>query len=170
VTRRPEGTVNDKLDTGSVELTDCVVEVLASAEPPPFQLDDRVTSTSKFRLRYRYLDLRREHMQRNLRLRAVVNGALRRAMDAQGFCEVETPLLWAPTPEGSRRVRRALTSATRGVLRAAPEPADRQATLDGRRVRSLLPDRAMHARRGPAGRSPIRVLPTRYRSELRRSR
>jgi aspartyl-tRNA synthetase len=102
VTRRPEGTVNDKLDTGSIELTDCVVEVLASAEPPPFQLDDRVDIDEQVRLRYRYLDLRREHMQRNLRLRAVVNGALRRAMDAQGFCEVETPLLWAPTPEGSR--------------------------------------------------------------------
>ena len=102
VTRRPDGTLNDKLDTGSVELTDCVVEVLASAEPPPFQLDDRVEIDEQVRLRYRYLDLRREHMQRNLRLRAVVNGALRRAMDAQGFCEVETPLLWAPTPEGSR--------------------------------------------------------------------
>jgi aspartyl-tRNA synthetase len=102
VTRRPEGTVNDKLDTGSVELTDCVVEILASAEPPPFQLDDRVDIDEQVRLRYRYLDLRREHMQRNLRLRAVVNAAIRRAMDAQGFCEVETPLLWAPTPEGSR--------------------------------------------------------------------
>jgi aspartyl-tRNA synthetase len=102
VTRRPAGTVNDKLDTGSVELTDCVVEILASAEPPPFQLDDRVDVDEQVRLRYRYLDLRREHMQRNLRLRAVVNGAIRRAMDAQGFCEVETPLLWAPTPEGSR--------------------------------------------------------------------
>jgi aspartyl-tRNA synthetase len=102
VTQRPEGTVNDKLDTGSVELTDCIVEILASAEPPPFQLDDRVDIDEQVRLRYRYLDLRREHMQRNLRLRAVVNGALRRAMDAQGFCEVETPLLWAPTPEGSR--------------------------------------------------------------------
>ncbi len=94
--------MNDKLDTGSVELTDCVVEVLASAEAPPFQLDDRVDIDESVRLRYRYLDLRREHMQRNLRLRAVVNAALRRAMDAQGFCEVETPLLWAPTPEGSR--------------------------------------------------------------------
>jgi aspartyl-tRNA synthetase len=102
VTPRPEGTANDKLETGAVELTDCVVEVLAAAEPPPFQLDDRVDIDEQVRLRYRYLDLRREHMQRNLRLRAVVNGALRRAMDAQGFCEVETPLLWAPTPEGSR--------------------------------------------------------------------
>ncbi len=102
VTRRPEGTLNDKLATGQVELTDCVVEVLSAAEPPPFQLDDRVEIDEQVRLRYRYLDLRREHMQRNLRLRAVVNAALRRAMDAQGFCEVETPLLWAPTPEGSR--------------------------------------------------------------------
>jgi aspartyl-tRNA synthetase len=102
VTRRPEGTLNDRLATGSIELTDCVVEVLATAEAPPFQLDDRVDIDESVRLRYRYLDLRREHMQRNLRLRAVVNAALRRAMDAQGFCEVETPLLWAPTPEGSR--------------------------------------------------------------------
>jgi aspartyl-tRNA synthetase len=102
VTRRPDGTVNEKLDTGTIELTDCVVEILAAAEAPPFQLDDRVDIDEQVRLRYRYLDLRREHMQRNLRLRAVVNGAIRRAMDAQGFCEVETPLLWAPTPEGSR--------------------------------------------------------------------
>ena len=102
VTRRPEGTVNEKLATGQVELTDCVVEILAAAEPPPFQLDDRVDIDEQVRLRYRFLDLRREHMQRNLRLRAVVNTAIRNAMDVQGFCEVETPLLWAPTPEGSR--------------------------------------------------------------------
>ena len=76
--------------------------MLSAAEPPPFQLDDRVDIDEQVRLRYRFLDLRREQMQRNLRLRAVVNGALRRAMDAQGFCEVETPLLWAPTPEGAR--------------------------------------------------------------------
>ena len=102
VTRRPDGTVNEKLATGQVELTDCVVEILAAAEPPPFQLDDRVDIDEQVRLRYRFLDLRREHMQRNLRLRAVVNTAIRNAMDVQGFCEVETPLLWAPTPEGSR--------------------------------------------------------------------
>jgi len=102
VTPRPEGTVNVKLSTGAVELSDCEVEVLSLAEVPPFQLDDRVEIDEQVRLRYRYLDIRRDEMQSNLRLRARVNTALRRAMDAQGFCEVETPLLWAPTPEGAR--------------------------------------------------------------------
>jgi aspartyl-tRNA synthetase len=102
VTPRPEGTVNDRLSTGAVELSDCQVEVLSLAEAPPFQLDDRVEIDEQVRLRYRYLDLRRDQMQTNLRLRARVNQALRRAMDDQGFCEVETPLLWAPTPEGAR--------------------------------------------------------------------
>ena len=102
VSQRPEGTVNERLATGEIELTECQVEVLAVADPPPFQLDDRVEIDEQVRLRYRYLDLRRENMQANLRLRAKVNATLRRAMDAQGFCEVETPLLWAPTPEGAR--------------------------------------------------------------------
>jgi aspartyl-tRNA synthetase len=102
VTPRPEGTVNVKLSTGAVEITDCQVEVLSIAEPPPFQLDDRVDIDEQVRLRYRYLDLRREKMQFNLRLRAKVNASIRRSFDAQDFCEVETPLLWAPTPEGAR--------------------------------------------------------------------
>src|ERR1017187_6770936 len=102
VTPRPEGTVNVRLATGAVELSDCQVEVLSLADVPPFQLDDRVDIDEQIRLRYRYLDLRRDQMQRNLRLRAKVNAALRQAMDAQGFCEVEAPLLWAPTPEGAR--------------------------------------------------------------------
>ncbi|MGA2969906.1 MAG: aspartate--tRNA ligase [Acidimicrobiales bacterium] len=102
VSHRPEGTVNDRLATGEVELTECTVEILATAEPPPFQLDDRIDTDEQVRLRYRFLDIRRDAMQRNLRLRAVVNRALRAAMDEQGFCEVETPLLWAPTPEGAR--------------------------------------------------------------------
>ncbi|MGC1237865.1 MAG: aspartate--tRNA ligase [Acidimicrobiales bacterium] len=102
VTPRPEGTVNDRLATGAVELSDCQVEILSRAEAPPFQLDDRVDIDEQVRLKYRYLDIRRGPMQANLRLRAAVNAALRRAMDEQGFCEVETPLLWAPTPEGAR--------------------------------------------------------------------
>jgi len=102
VRQRPEGTINDKLATGAVELTDCVVEVLSAAEPPPFQIDDRSDVDELVRLRYRYIDIRRENMQKNLRLRAAINATLRRSMDRQGFCEVETPLLWAPTPEGAR--------------------------------------------------------------------
>ncbi len=102
VSARPEGTVNERLVTGHVELTDCEVEVLSVAEAPPFQLDERVEVDEAVRLKYRYLDLRRDSMQQSLRLRARVNAALRAAMEAQDFCEVETPLLWAPTPEGAR--------------------------------------------------------------------
>jgi aspartyl-tRNA synthetase len=102
VRERPEGTVNPGIGTGEVEIGDCTVEVLNEAEPPPFSVDDRAESDEPVRLKYRYVDLRRTRMQRNLRLRARVNSAIRAAMDRQGFAEVETPLLWAPTPEGSR--------------------------------------------------------------------
>ncbi len=102
VRHRPEGTVNLGIGTGEVEIGDCTVEVLNEAEPPPFSVDDRDESDEPVRLKHRYVDLRRPRMQRNLRLRARVNAALRRAMDRQGFVEIETPLLWAPTPEGSR--------------------------------------------------------------------
>jgi aspartyl-tRNA synthetase len=99
---RPEGTVNPDLPTGEVELGECTVTVLNTAEPPPFPVDDRADVDEVTRLRYRYIDLRRPRMQSNLRLRSTVNGALRAAMTRQGFVEVETPLLWAPTPEGAR--------------------------------------------------------------------
>ena len=99
---RPEGTANPALSTGEVELGECEVEVLSTAEPPPFSLDARSETDEAVRLRYRYLDLRTDRMQHNLRLRAQVNSALRRAMERQGFVEVETPMLWTPTPEGAR--------------------------------------------------------------------
>jgi aspartyl-tRNA synthetase len=102
VRERPAGTANASLATGDVEVGDCDVEILSVAEPPPFPLTDRVDADEVLRLRHRYLDLRRPAMQRNLRLRAVVNAAIRRSMDAQGFVEVETPMLIASTPEGAR--------------------------------------------------------------------
>ncbi|MGH9172079.1 MAG: aspartate--tRNA ligase [Acidimicrobiales bacterium] len=102
VRRRPEGMANRALATGEVEVGAESVEVLNTAEPPPFPLDGRAAPDEPVRLKYRYVDIRSERMQRNLRIRAGVNAALRRAMDAQGFVEVETPLLWVPTPEGSR--------------------------------------------------------------------
>jgi aspartyl-tRNA synthetase len=102
VRARPDGTVNDDMPTGEVEVVARSVEVLNEAEPPPFPLDDRVDVDEVLRLKHRYLDLRREPMQRNLRLRAVANRAMREAMVAQGFVEVETPMLIASTPEGAR--------------------------------------------------------------------
>jgi aspartyl-tRNA synthetase len=102
VRMRPEGTANPALPTGEVELGDCTVTVLNPAEPPPFPVDDRTEADEVVRLRHRYVDLRRPRMQRNLRLRARVNAALRRAMEDQGFVEVETPMLIASTPEGAR--------------------------------------------------------------------
>jgi len=103
VRARPEGTVNSTLSTGAVEIGDCVVEVLNSAEPPPFPVDARADEVDEMiRLKYRYLDIRRERMQKNLRVRAAVNSAIRAEMESNGFLEVETPLLMPSTPEGAR--------------------------------------------------------------------
>jgi len=100
---RPDGTINDNLPTGEVEVGECTVEVLRAATPPPFPIDARADDVDEnTRLQYRYLDLRRERMQRNLRVRAAVNSAVRAAMEAQGFVEVETPMLVPSTPEGAR--------------------------------------------------------------------
>ena len=100
---RPEGLENPKLATGEIELGDCTVEILSTAEPPPFPIDHRTDDVDEgVRLTYRYLDLRRERMQRNLTTRATVNSAIRLAMERQGFTEVETPMLMPSTPEGAR--------------------------------------------------------------------
>jgi aspartyl-tRNA synthetase len=102
VRTRPEGTENPALPTGQVEVGECTVEVLNRAEPPPFPVDDRVDTDEVVRLRHRYVDLRRERLQRNLRSRAAANSAIRSSMERQGFVEVETPMLIASTPEGAR--------------------------------------------------------------------
>ena len=103
VRARPEGTVNANLSTGDVEIGECRVEVLRSADAPPFPIDARADDVDEnVRLQYRYLDLRRERMQRNIRIRARVNSAVRAAMERQGFVEVESPMLVPSTPEGAR--------------------------------------------------------------------
>jgi aspartyl-tRNA synthetase len=100
---RPGDNVNPRLPTGEIELQDCAVEVLNVAEPPPFPINERADQVAEnTRLQYRYLDIRRERMQRNLRIRSAVNSAIRGAMESQGFVEVETPMLVPSTPEGAR--------------------------------------------------------------------
>ncbi|MEY4015801.1 MAG: aspartyl-tRNA synthetase [Actinomycetota bacterium] len=103
VRARPEGTINSSLTTGMVEIGDCVVEILNSAEPPPFPVDARADDVDEsIRLKFRYLDIRRERMQKNLRVRAQINSAIRKEMETNGFVEVETPFLMPSTPEGAR--------------------------------------------------------------------
>jgi len=101
VRRRPEGTENPKLPTGTVEVVGEALEILNRADPLPFQLDEEEAG-EEVRLRFRYLDLRREAMRDRLLLRARVTTALRRFLDARGFVDVETPMLTRATPEGAR--------------------------------------------------------------------
>jgi aspartyl-tRNA synthetase len=99
---RPDETANTDLATGEIEIEVTEIDILAEAEPPPFPLDERTDVDETIRLRHRYVDLRKDRMQRNLRTRAAVNSAVRRGMEEQGFVEVETPMLIASTPEGAR--------------------------------------------------------------------
>lgn len=99
---RIEGTINEKLPTGEIEVQDATVEVLSKSQPVPFPIDDRTEVDETIRLRHRYVDLRRTRMQRNLQVRTKANAAIRRAFIDNGFVEVETPLLIASTPEGAR--------------------------------------------------------------------
>jgi aspartyl-tRNA synthetase len=100
VRARPQGTVNPNLSTGEVEVLAKKLTVLARAKTPPFHHDEPVSE--ELRLKYRYLDLRREPMLKNLRLRHAVTRALREFMDGHGFVDVETPILTKTTPEGAR--------------------------------------------------------------------
>lgn len=99
---RSEETVNPNLATGEVEVVAKELEVLNSAKTPPFYIQDGIDVDENLRLKYRYLDLRRPEMQRNLMLRHKVTKLMRDYMDNHDFCEIETPMLTKSTPEGAR--------------------------------------------------------------------
>jgi aspartyl-tRNA synthetase len=98
---RPEGTVNPDLASGEIEILAHEIEILNIAQTPPFQLDDENLSET-VRLQHRVIDLRRPQMQKNLQLRYRAAVAARRYLDAQGFIDIETPVLYKSTPEGAR--------------------------------------------------------------------
>jgi aspartyl-tRNA synthetase len=100
VARAPEN-VNPQLPTGEVELQVDRLEILSRCTPLPFQLDEEGVDET-LRLKYRWIDLRRPRLQRNLRLRARMVSTIRRIMEGAGFLEIETPILFKPTPEGAR--------------------------------------------------------------------
>jgi aspartyl-tRNA synthetase len=103
VRHRPEGTVNEELASGKVEVLGKELTILNAAKTPPFPLDEEDTEVKEEnRLRYRYIDLRRPVMLRNLRLRSEVTRVLREYLDQHGFMDIETPILTRATPEGAR--------------------------------------------------------------------
>lgn len=102
VTRRPEGTENPDLATGEIEVRATGIEILGEAKTPPFGIAETVEADENIRLRYRYLDLRSQRMQDNMRGRHEAIAATREYLHAQGFWDVQTPLLIKSTPEGAR--------------------------------------------------------------------
>jgi aspartyl-tRNA synthetase len=102
VRERAESTKNPKMPTGEVEVVATSIELLSRADTPPFPIDDEVVAAEDLRLKYRYLDLRRPGLTRNLILRDRVAHGVRDYMHRQGFLEIETPILTKSTPEGAR--------------------------------------------------------------------
>src|SRR5579875_1694338 len=103
VVRRTEGTINRELATGEIEVLVSEAEILSPSQPLPFAIGGGVESAAEeVRLKYRYLDLRRAEMQRNLTRRHQALRGVRAWLDSQGFVEIETPILWRATPEGAR--------------------------------------------------------------------
>jgi len=147
VRHRPPEMVNPKLATGEIEVYADEVELLNAAETPPLAIDDQVEASQELRLRYRFLDLRRPSVQRNLVFRSRCFKVIRDYFAARDFVEVETPLLTKSTPEGARDY-------------LVPSRVNR-------RPRPLRPDRQVSARRGPPGRPPARVHTTRRRDVVR---
>jgi aspartyl-tRNA synthetase len=101
IVRRSPETVNPKMPTGEIEIQVEELNVLSAAPPLPFQLDEENVDET-LRLKYRWIDLRRERLQRNIRMRAKMISIIRREMDAAEFVEIETPIMAKPTPEGAR--------------------------------------------------------------------
>ena len=99
---RPEGTSNEVMGTGRIEVLGKKLEVLNAAKTPPFQLDEHADVGEDIRLRYRYIDLRRPEMAERLRFRSKVSNSIRNFLDDNGFLDIETPLLTKATPEGAR--------------------------------------------------------------------
>lgn len=102
ISRRPSGTENPKMKTGNIEVLGQNLLILNTSEVLPFQIEENIRLNEETRLRYRYLDLRRERMKRNIVLRHEVYQAVREFLVGNGFLEIETPMLTKSTPEGAR--------------------------------------------------------------------
>ena len=167
VRARPKEMVRDDSPAGAVEVAAARVVMLNKSEVIPFNIADDVKASEELRLKYRYLDLRRRPLKENIEASAPALLTIRNFLSARRFLEIETPMLVRATPEGARDYLVPEPVAPGKLLRAAAESAALQADPDGGRLRPLLPDRALLARRRLARRPPARAHPDRHRNELR---
>ena len=148
------GTVNERfsknanIPTGDIEIIVSELNVLNTAMTPPFTIEDNTDGGDDIRMKYRYLDLRRNAVRSNLELRHKMTIEVRKYLDSLGFIEVETPVLIGSTPEGG-----AVTYESGTVLRTSAVSADLKTVVDGFRFRPLFPDCEMFPRRGLTCRS-----------------
>ena len=102
VDHRPEGMINPNLKTGEIEVTVVELKILNAAQTPPFLIEETIDVSETVRLKYRYIDLRRARLQKNLTLRHRAAMSVREFLNGQGFLDIETPFLTRSTPEGAR--------------------------------------------------------------------
>ena len=151
VCARPEGNENPHLATGAIEVMGDDIEILNTSAPLPFQVSSNAEDSGNVgeetRLKYRYLDLRREPEQYAIRLRSKVSRAAREALYARDFVEIETPTLTRSTPEVPA-TSSSLPASPRLLVRPAPVAPALQAAAHGGGYGTLLPDRSLLPRRG----------------------
>ena len=143
VRKRPAGTENAELPTGMVEVYITDMEVLGPADELPMPVFGDQEYPEETRLKYRYLDLRREKLHNNIMKRGAIVDSLRTRMKTSGFFEFTTPILTASSPEGARDFLVPLAHPSRPILRAAAGAAAVQAADHDVRLRPVLPDRAL---------------------------
>lgn len=102
IRKRPKGTANQKMTTGEIELFVKKLHIFSKSKPMPFQLDEYSKAGEEIRLKYRYLDLRRPEMHKNLVMRSDINHVVRNFLVNKGFLEIDTPMMTKATPEGAR--------------------------------------------------------------------
>ncbi len=138
--QRTADTVNKNIATGEVELIAEELRILNESKQPPFLPGETVLPNEEMRLKYRYIDLRRDAMQYNIELRHKVALAIRDYLSAQGFFEIETPFMTRSTPEGRARLPGSQPGAAGEFLRAAAVAATVQADSDDLGIRQVFPD------------------------------
>ena len=152
VEKRTPETINPNIATGEVEVVAEKIWILNESRTPPFPMEDTVDVSEDARLKYRYVDLRRPRMQRNIILRSKITFAVREYLDTAGLPGDRDAVHDAVHAGRRARLPGAQPRAARELLRAAAIAADFQAAADGRRLRQVFPDRALLPRRGPARR------------------